>query len=494
LFETGPGTALNNLWHNLTRPVAGDELRRDQRQALMNEALPLGIKPKQVDEILRRASDEVKTNAIHVMRNFEARLYRDEGSLLPSRVNAIAEDVLQQNQKGIHPAIPALRANGGFYRVLSKASSRYGRTLTQKALQGDKAAQRLRTIYDNWNDKPVLSGMATTQRMVAKTLYPIFRFTTDPRWLLMNTVESNFLALGKDGFWTAYAKASDASNAANFISKGAEIQGIMPDTGYTFGRNILNYAMKSFDKRSVKSVANVLDEYGNGSPELGTLRTAFKREADDLEATARENIAKGILTPEEAAPDLARAAHLRDLNSRGLAEELNRTLYDYQQKGVSQTVTDEARKILTTDEFNSLSQAGLLQRIREVNQKTWADVQQMYHGNAQRSTLERLMNSYWVYWPMSYQIKATKWLADIMLNGSFGHDNGALLAGKYTIWQQQHQDRLMKDAAYRALMNQYPTLWFLGQMILPITPNSLGVSLSRAPHPWCPRDEERERG
>lgn len=67
-----------------------------------------------------------------------------------------------------------------------------------------------------------------------------------------------------------------------------------------------------------------------------------------------------------------------------------------------------------------------------------------------------------------------------MLGGSFGHDNNALLAGKYALWQQQHKDNLLNNPAYAALYQAQPTLWFTAQMFLPIGPEDIGVSLSRA--------------
>ena len=170
-------------------------------------------------------------------------------------------------------------------------------------------------------------------------------------------------------------------------------------------------------------------------------------------------------------------------SNREIGQYLNDQLYRMDKRGikggVKKTVDEEVQALgLTRDEHTVL--APLLDKIVERNVELWQDVHHMYMGNADRSTIERVMNSYWLYWPLSYQVKATKWLADIMLNGSFGHDNGALLAGKYALWQQQHEDRMKNDARYAAMFKQNPTMWFMAQMLLPITPDSIGVSLSRA--------------
>ncbi|MEO8108280.1 MAG: hypothetical protein ABI720_13305, partial [Actinomycetes bacterium] len=141
---------------------------------------------------------------------------------------------------------------------------------------------------------------------------------------------------------------------------------------------------------------------------------------------------------------------------------------------------DEARKVLRADEIQVLRDSGMLDKLVEVNRKTWESAREMYHGNAERSTIERLMNSYWFFWPISYQIKATKWLTDIMLNGSFGHNNNALLAGKYALFMQEHKERMTNNPAYAAMYAAHPSLWFTAQMLLPMSPEDIGVSMSRA--------------
>jgi hypothetical protein len=487
LFESGPGSRLANFFYAVTRPITPNELVRDQKQALRNELLPLGVKPKQADAILSTLEREASKPGFNLGSGGRVRIFRDVGSLLPSHVNATARDVLNLGRpKGDHPAIAKMEAAGGFYRILNRASSRYHRTLEHKVIQGDKAAAGLYDIYHIWNDAPVFNKLATGQRIVAKTFYPLFRFSLDPRWLMLNVMDTKFLTASKDGYLRAYSKTEQATNAAQFLAgdrtralnEGEAVSGgIMPDTGGMLTRPSLYHELKSFDVRSAESVGRVLNEMGEQSPAIVAVREGFARDAESLKAQADKQFADGAITAEDLAGAQARASHLQNLSTRDMATELNNQLYAQDKKGFDTAFNEQVAQILSKDEFDKIRP--LVRRVHEVNKQTYADVQSVLHGNANRNSLERLMNSYWFFWPLSYQIKATKWLGDIMLSGAFGHDTNALLAGKYALWQQQQQDRMAKDPSYRAMLARYPELWFVAQMVLPMTPNDIGVSLSR---------------
>lgn len=485
LFEAGPFSTLSNFWHTITRPVARDELARGAKQALMNELVPLGVEPKMVEHILSTLDSRVKESVLVTgPGGFKVRWFRDVGSIPPGMVSRIVEDVLNGNRKtGEHKALAAIRDRGGFYRILAKASSRYGRSLAEKAGKGDKGAKVLRTVYDIWNDAPLLSKAATTQRVVAKFVYPLFRFALDPRWLALNMTEANALSLSKYGYLRTYKNMDEASAAARHFARGDDViaQGsLAPDSGWSLGRELELFAAKSFDAESINSVGKVLDDMGENSPALVEIRRNMRIEAELMRQRAKKQLDDGQISQRQYDADIRRAERLEDGGTRSMAEHLNETLYSYETIGVDATVTEVARSVLSADELATLRDTGLLDRVVDVNRKTWDDIQQLYHGNPKRSTLERVMNSYWLFWPISYQIKATKWLTDIMLNGSFGQHNNALLAGKYALFQQEHQERMKNNPAYAAMYASHPSLWFVAQMLLPMSPEDIGVSMSRA--------------
>jgi hypothetical protein len=101
-------------------------------------------------------------------------------------------------------------------------------------------------------------------------------------------------------------------------------------------------------------------------------------------------------------------------------------------------------------------------------------------GQVDRSNVQRLMNHPLLYWPISYQIKATKWLAGLFLDRMGGYDTGA--GGAVTlgaIWET-HRDNLQNDPDYHRFLEENGELLFFASMLVPITPWDIGVSLS----PW----------
>lgn len=486
LFEAGPGSSVSNFWHALTRPISRDELARDARQSVANTFQPLGINKGQMDALLQDMSQAVRETGVEVPRSgFRINIFRDPGSLLPSHMDHIMERVLNQgrdlNRVGPHPAIAKVRAAGGFYRLFSKASSRYSRSIESKARKGDRAAQRLLQAYNVWTETPGLAQMATTQRVMARTFYPLFRFAMDPRWLALNAMEAQILSMSKHGFRRAYQSLDEATPAARRMAGSMKDSPLHePEAGLFFGRALNGYIAKAFDANSAKSVARVLDEMGDTHPVVVQVRKNMAWEADQIAANAQKALDDRQITQRQFDADVARADRLRQATNRAMSEHIGEQLYGFETKGVGKYIEEQTRAMLRDSEIRQLRDMGLLDKLHEAYQKAWDDAQFLYHGNTSRSTIERMMNSYWFFWPVSYNIKATKWLADTMLNGSFGFNNNALLAGKYALVKQEHEERMKSNPQYAAMMESHPTLWFAAQMLLPMGPDDIGVSMSRA--------------
>lgn len=120
----------------------------------------------------------------------------------------------------------------------------------------------------------------------------------------------------------------------------------------------------------------------------------------------------------------------------------------------------------------------LLERLKFINEQAWNDAAQVVFGQVDRSNFQRLMNSPLLYWPISYQIKATKWLAGLMFDRAFGVDTGSLGALVLDRLHQQHQVHFRDDEEYREFFRDNETLLFFAQMLMPLTPFDIGVSLS----------------
>lgn len=508
LFQSGPFSVAGKFIHALTRPIGRDELRRGSRQQLMDELLPLGWRPGQVDALIKRMDGELDRWTFG--KQMKVRMFRDPGSLLPSVVNSFAEEVLlaSRNQKHARGVLARTQKEGGAYRLLSRSSSRYFRSIKGKADKGDKAAAALLGLYNGWNR----TSASTAQRVLAKTVYPMVRFMFDPRWLLLNAVEGGILGATKYGARRSYTAEAQASGAARFFNRRLDPEAaasMSADIGQTLQNEGLQMvALKSFDLEAVRQIEReirdlelagntvaaarkqrelgdlteaqmktVLDEFGESDAALRAARDSMRREGEAAQRSAQSRRDKGEIGEATFRAEMESSQRLLDASNKSLAEHLNDKFYRFEKEGPDKVLTDDTKSLLTDQEAQAIGP--LLDRVHEINRAVWKDVNETLHGNPSRSTIERLMNSYWFFWPLSYQIKATKWLGDIMLNGSFGHDNGALLAGRYALWQEQHNERMMNNPAYAAMYEANPTLWFAAQMVLPMNPEELGVTMSR---------------
>jgi hypothetical protein len=103
----------------------------------------------------------------------------------------------------------------------------------------------------------------------------------------------------------------------------------------------------------------------------------------------------------------------------------------------------------------------------------------MLQGNPARNNIERIMNSYWLYWPLSYQLKAGKWLFQVLTEGFAGQKTNFGGAAWATVMAQRHVEKLATDPQYQQAMEDHEGLFLAATMMVPITPFDLGVSLNR---------------
>jgi hypothetical protein len=117
-------------------------------------------------------------------------------------------------------------------------------------------------------------------------------------------------------------------------------------------------------------------------------------------------------------------------------------------------------------------------RIYDANAKLLGDIRAMMYGNPNRSQVERTLNSFLLYWPISYQIKATKWLLNVMYGKIGGVQTGGLGAVALDRMQADHERKLVEDPEYGAFFEEHQTLVFAAQMLFPMTPAGMSVGLS----------------
>lgn len=453
LFDGGPISKLAQFQRVLFAPRKAFAAADAAKQELYNLFLQHGATVSEVNgyvNVLRGVADLIEIRGAKVFRSYDALLpsvfekvaLGKPGSALKGTFR-IEFDPKAGGFNGFSQKVIDSVGEGNFYKLVDKASSGWWRNASTIARGPGKAGEvgrMLTALYPK--------GMGL--RHYAKIWYHVFRFMSDPRWWALNSFESEAMFLGKYGVNVKGAAKYEPSTFAKMhtpdgIPAGPGLALDAAASGLYDNRSTLGAINKVFDVDAPRSTQRFLDSLPDADP---IIKLMVEKHGLETRGTWGQNLLDDI----EA------------LDTRG----------------AKATVVDEAKKIWAADEYAQMEQAGVLQRVWELNEQRMKDISQTLRGNPSRNLAERLMNSYWLYWPISYQLKAGKWLYDILTHRMFG--NKTNLGGAYLLSHMvdKHEELLKQDPNYVAMFEDNPETWFFAQMFVPITPFDLSVSLSPA--------------
>lgn len=446
LYGTGPLSAPAQFLNWLWSPVKTSAQSRAARQELLNQFASRGATVEQVNTFGQRLNEQVK---LHQWGRVP--LYRTVTSLPKNAINTIAAEVFGDkliaslSDAHLAPADLLDRAMSRFYRGYVAAAEKGGaRGLLGRLAEG---------AYTGFQP----TALGGINRNISKVFYYMFRFLGDPRWWAMNQFEADALGLMAEGPQaTRFGGAADVnavSDATRYHAGGGKlepvtdveraIEQVAPEAGaqpFLFGRHIAGYVSRVFDARRPESTIRVLDEMAN------------------------EPVTAAFLQRFGGKPE-------------SLAAAIEQQLYDMDRNGVGKTVDAAAKGVFTPEELRELTP--LIERVKQVHEGIYRDATHMFMGNPDRRNMERLLNNYFLYWPLSYQLKAGKWLYGALTERALGMNTNLLGAAKLDELKQMHEELMVTDQEYYHLFADNPDLWLMAQMMLPITPVDLGVSLSR---------------
>jgi hypothetical protein len=308
-------------------------------------------------------------------------------------------------------------------------------------------------------------GKVTTNAAVT-TLYYVARFATDIRYHAMNWAESQILYMGRAALRPGEIRSGMFGQTEAYMRRiGADATA---DLGYAAGRSRAKYAYKTFLKEQPEALRKALRGLDAENPAL----------MDD----ALREIA--VRDPELAAT----IGEFSNGNVNAWLKEMNRYYEERLGQMAPESATDAAGNLTeaprTFDEAILREMAAdpalaqVYSRIQLVNDQLWSDVRHTFFGNAERSRVERVLNHYLLFWPLSYQIKAGKWLIRVLFDRAGGLPTNAAGAYELSHLAQEHQRMLAADPEYGDWFEKHPTLVFAAGMLLPITWDSMGVSLN----------------
>ena len=464
----------------LTKPVSGGKNSNTARQFLYRELLSKGATVAEVNgflALLKESVDEAVFMGIPVFKTIDA--------VWPSKINAVAE-------KAFRAEVVKSVGRENFWMFVDRAQSRYYRYLdTQAGVPGAKGfvTRALKDVYESYQPTRV-----SQSARLARFAYPFFRFTLDPRWWAMNKFEADVINGTKYGLQSTRVRGAntaleDAAYATHrqrgLPVMGAEIDGIPTsalaglDSGFSDMRRLTGYGTRALEVARERNGAQLLREFGvnPGTGEFEAVEQAinFIGQRDPIIRRL------GDVTPEQM---FERADAIRkrlvslqkQQQGKPLSKILDEELYVWDKKGHRAGMEGMTDDILAD---NKREMSPLLQRLYELNESSYASHISVLRGNTNRSNLERVLNSYWLYWPFSYQLKATRWLYNVLTDAA---GEGTLKnVVRLERIREIHMDQFQNNSEYAAMFENNPSLWRTAQMLLPITPGDIGVTLSRGP-------------
>jgi len=466
LFDYGPIAKLTRFVEYLTEPNPASVRARDARQQVANIMLPLGATPAQVTEfysLAREAANEYKFGRL------ELPLFRGITALPISKINLIG-----QRAFGDSPAFMR-KYNGRYDIVLDEASNSYMRRIDTKVLMNqplNRLERLTRSAYWHWQRDPGFGELAGAVRLLSRVIYPLFRFTIDPRWIAMNLGEADIIAYVQDGIngtrRSRLIPTDLQSNAVAIHANRSRLGGAIPE----------GKAGEDLGIRSNVHPQELRDEMGAFLTNRFVARVIRNQFVSRQPAT----IAKVINSFPRESGVYKTLVDKFGPNEKDWATQVADMVYGFDKNGVEATVMAEARRTALRDGWTAQEYTNLrplLRQLVELNQKTMDDLVAVHVGNVDRSRLERLGNSYWLFWPLSYQIKATKWLVGALTQRAGGAQTN--LGGLWTV--NRLHDEFLKQTAlspeFREQMKNDETIWFTAGMLVPITPFDIGISLNR---------------
>jgi hypothetical protein len=289
----------------------------------------------------------------------------------------------------------------------------------------------------------------------------------------MNLFEQDVLAMARYG-WKARQGARDRTLAD--VVKGRAGQGIPEDVAITrlSGRGSGDMALLS-PEETLRA-----DSYASGWMDPRNLY-GYVRNASRLQ---RPQVARKILQEavDGGSPVINDLKALWGDDMGKWIDNIEQQLYDIDTKGIRATLLQDATAQQLKNAQGPVSHLydELLDKIYDAHVRNYQDIVHTFHGNVNRSNIERLFNNPMLFWPLSYQLKTAKWLVDL-LTKQFAGRYGTEMLGTATLGVVlgHHTYAMENNPEYAKMFEEHPALWRTLGMLLPITPFDMGVFMAR---------------
>jgi len=466
-------------------------------ESFLNQDVTDAAELEKVQRVVAGAIEEWRTYA-EEEKFVGFQRYRRISLLGPEKINKLFDDAVKKEYPSYDPESKTGRpawladiyaANSSPFKLLRRADNRMRNYIAESGLP---LSSRVERVYGKVADIGEAPGRNVT------IVYHFARFLMDIRWLGLEAVEPMLIAVPRGGVGSVLE--------ASLLRKSGKVQAAGRRMGIVRSGEPLLFGLED-QRRQIRDFAHwaaagdteqgqgvrwryLVSELSREQPrpfrdiiktmmreEPGLKRIIDESDGGNVDAFLSRLDRDWQLTERGTRKfdTTAEAAQFFDRwRKDGVIDDLTYNEFvDAKQYSASPQIEAELAKTMG----DPVTEA-VFQRLAAVNQSLFHDLTSAFFGQDNRSNIQRAVNHPFLFWPISYQIKATKWLLKIMLDEAGGVDTGAAVGGAFQKVYDEHRRRWVSEPGYRARFEQNRNLYFLAGMLFPIIPTELGVSLS----------------
>lgn len=423
------------------------------------------------------------------------RLHRSEYTLTAGKFERVARQHLSGKVEYVDADLPdwaqafiaQSKSETPFFDAWAEADNRIRQWFRE---QPNGASKYVEALYASKRAR----GASRVQAK-ATQLYHTFRFLLDGRWIALEMVEAPTLTLFQEGVG-AVMDAMGITRQGTKIKRGVpapqpyllnidQASQLRAEWAYWLAPDVassqayrMNYILSLVRNQQASELPELMRQLAMRDPELAkTLRTFGDNPKQWLERIDADwqmaDHLRRVLKPEEA-----EAIYGQRFKDGIITEKEYNDVLDAARKGEYHYVKMPAIEAAIAESVGNPVLEPMMRLLQHRTEVAWNDAMQTIFGQPNRSNVQRLLNHPMLFWPISYQIKATKWLAGLMFDRFMGVDTGAYGALVLDRIHQQHVEQFRDDPNYRKFFDDNKTLLFVASMFFPITPWDIGVGLS----------------
>jgi hypothetical protein len=468
-------TSFTDFWRN---PVFSRTMSSLTKAEVGNQFLNHGATQKQVNRFTRKVGKyyDAELSGIFgtdiLKKQAGVRRYRNPQAIPKEKIEQFANEVFG-------PEVMSSIAKGGdnAAAMLSRSASRWYRGLSKKypAVDGKGSLNGMvEELYGRGNmntTRGKLGGFSRGAIDQTKGVYHWMRFLADPRWFALNWFEAEILGITRAG-WRAGRKSNretyiNKSGQREFKNKSDAVEGLADNRDF-IGQELKDAGDFNPGTRHDATSAGQMDPRSVGG---------FRNSMFDVEAP--ELIANLVRDEFALRPEFQSLMKKYGGTPTSMADDFLTQIGRFDQKGVRATYMEELGKLGYTPAEQRLMRECVDAAVPQA-QDLFKDITHVFHGNVNRSNLERLMNNPLLWWPISYQLKVYKNLADFMFKRQFGREQSWGGTAMLYALTQGHEYFTENDEEYRKFFEDHPDTWQLASMMLPVAPwEDVGAYMSR---------------